>query len=504
MDSANGWSKCKLGEVIEVASGYAFKSADYLESGIPIIRISDIQNGKIDVGKSVRINQKIDFEPFTIKKGEVLIAMSGATTGKIGIYNSSEKAYQNQRVGKLRPRPKSGISNALIYYLLLFLKQKIVTISYGGAQPNISSKKIEGLPINLPPLPEQRMIVDKIEALFSQLDNAVANIMTAMRKLKVYRQAVLQQAFTGELTKKWREEHPDLPTGAELLETIKVEREERYQNQLRDWKQAVKAWEEAGKKGKKPTRPKKPVEVTPLSKEELEALPELPGGWLWTSLGSVCSKIFDGTHFSPQNFPSGKYKYITAKNIKDGRLVLDNITYVSEKDHNEIYSRCDVKKGDVLYIKDGATTGRACVNVLDEEFSLLSSVGVFRTNPSFIIPKFLEIYLNSEMTRQRMLKNTAGVAITRLTLVKLNKAEIVLVPYLEQQQIVGEVERRMSVCDRVEGELEAALNRSGALRRSILKRAFEGRLLNERELEEARRAPDWEPAEELLRRVGAE
>jgi type I restriction enzyme S subunit len=76
--------------------------------------------------------------------------------------------------------------------------------------------------------------------------------------------------------------------------------------------------------------------------------------------------------------PKNEQHRITAKNIKEGRLDLTNITYLGEEAHREIYSRCDVKPGDVLYIKDGATTGMAAVNRLEEEFSLLSSVGVFR------------------------------------------------------------------------------------------------------------------------------
>ena len=92
-------------------------------------------------------------------------------------------------------------------------------------------------------------------------------------------------------------------------------------------------------------------------------------------LGDACEKIMDGTHFSPQNSGEGQYRYITAKNIKEMRLALDDITYISKADHDQIYRRCPVKKGDVLYIKDGATTGIAAVNPLEEEFSLLSSKG---------------------------------------------------------------------------------------------------------------------------------
>ena len=103
--------------------------------------------------------------------------------------------------------------------------------------------------------------------------------------------------------------------------------------------------------------------------------------WQTARLGEICAKITDGTHHSPPNHPSGAFKYITAKNIKPWGLDLTDITYVDTSTHREIYARCDVEKGDILYIKDGATTGRAALNTLDEEFSLLSSVGVLRPGP---------------------------------------------------------------------------------------------------------------------------
>ncbi|MCG7980323.1 MAG: hypothetical protein G8D89_07935 [gamma proteobacterium symbiont of Clathrolucina costata] len=157
------------------------------------------------------------------------------------------------------------------------------------------------------------------------------------------------------------------------------------------------------------------------------SLKELPDRWDWAQLVDLCVKITDGTHHSPPNGPTGKYKYITAKNIKPWGLDLQNITYVDEATHREIYSRCDVKKNDVLFIKDGATTGQVIVNHLDEEFSLLSSVGVFRTNER-LDPDYLRYALLSPDVKKALLANMAGVAITRLTLKKLKAAYIPIAP----------------------------------------------------------------------------
>ena len=105
---------------------------------------------------------------------------------------------------------------------------------------------------------------------------------------------------------------------------------------------------------------------------------ELPEGWSWARLGTVCSKVTDGTHHSPNNYPIGEYKYVTAKNIKLNGIILEDITYVTAEVHKEIFSRCNPEFGDILYIKDGATSGIATINTLHEEFSMLSSVALLK------------------------------------------------------------------------------------------------------------------------------
>ena len=103
-----------------------------------------------------------------------------------------------------------------------------------------------------------------------------------------------------------------------------------------------------------------------------------PLSWRKRTLKEVCIKLNDGTHFSPESYETGQYKYITAKNIKLSGFDFSNITYVPEEVHRPIYERCNPEMGDVLYIKDGATTGIAMVNTLKEEFTLLSSVALLK------------------------------------------------------------------------------------------------------------------------------
>ena len=115
--------KANLGDVLKLKNGYAFKSKNYLEEGIPVIRISEIKNEYISLDKAVYVDESEFLENFIIKEGDILIAMSGATTGKYGIYDEKIKAYQNQRVGNLRPYSNKLINKKYVYYLIGMLKK---------------------------------------------------------------------------------------------------------------------------------------------------------------------------------------------------------------------------------------------------------------------------------------------------------------------------------------------------------------------------------------------
>ena len=195
-------------------------------------------------------------------------------------------------------------------------------------------------------------------------------------------------------------------------------------------------------------------------------------------LAELCDKITDGTHHSPSNSQTGEFKYITAKNIKPWGLDLSHLTYVDEVTHREIYARCDVRKGDILYIKDGATTGIAAINPLDEEFSLLSSVGVLRPGAA-LTSKYLLYALQEPATKAKMMDGLAGVAITRLTLKKLGAAEIPVAPLAEQTRIVAKLEELLSDLDAGVAELKAAQKKLVQYRQSLLKAAVEGALTAE-------------------------
>lgn len=216
--------------------------------------------------------------------------------------------------------------------------------------------------------------------------------------------------------------------------------------------------------------------------------------WEEKNLGDVCSKITDGTHNSPTNSLTGEYMYVTAKNIKDTGIDLSNITYVTKEIHKEIYSRCDVVYGDVLYIKDGATAGIATINTLKEEFSMLSSVALIRADLKLATNEFIKTYLNYR--KKEILKNISGSAITRLTLSKIKNIAISLPSLPEQHEIVRLIDDLLARERAAQQAAEQALASIDLMKKSILARAFRGELGTNKASEAS--------ALELLRQVLAE
>ena len=182
-------------------------------------------------------------------------------------------------------------------------------------------------------------------------------------------------------------------------------------------------------------------------------------GWEVKKLGDVCSQITDGTHNSPTNTEKGDFMYVTAKNIKRDGIILDNITYVDAATHQSIYLRCNPEYGDVLYIKDGATTGIATINNLKEEFSLLSSVALLKLGDE-IVNYYLKAVLNTQSLYNSIRSNMGGAAITRLTLVKIKAIRIPLPPLSLQRlfaQRIEQIEREKSEVQKSIQDLETLL-----------------------------------------------
>ncbi|MBR5803720.1 MAG: restriction endonuclease subunit S [Bacteroidaceae bacterium] len=165
----NGWAICKLSDLCKIENGFAFSSNNYKTEGTPLVRISNIVNNSIDLTECVYIQNKTD-DRFIVSKGDLLIAMSGAATGKMGIYSYEEASYLNQRVGNIKILYNSLLLSG---YRDVYMQSKvddILKLAYGGAQPNISAYVIGNFEFLLPPIDEQKRIIEAINIAFEYLD----------------------------------------------------------------------------------------------------------------------------------------------------------------------------------------------------------------------------------------------------------------------------------------------------------------------------------------------
>lgn len=204
----NNWCWTYFKDIFYIENGYAFKKIDYKKEGIPLVRISNIENGIVNINECIYVNKlEKNEEKYVIEKGDLLIALSGATTGKNGVYYLDEIAYLNQRIGNIKIKNKEKVLNEYRNYYIALKNEDILNLAYGGAQPNISPKVIEFISIPLPPIKEQQRIVNRIEFLFAKLDRAKELIENTLAQFKQNKMAILHKAFTGELTVKWRKEN---------------------------------------------------------------------------------------------------------------------------------------------------------------------------------------------------------------------------------------------------------------------------------------------------------
>jgi type I restriction enzyme S subunit len=362
--------------------------------------------------------------------------------------------------------------------------------------------------ILLPPLAEQRAILEKIEALFSDLDNGIANFKKAQEQLKIYRQAVLKKAFEGELTKEWREKQTHLPTAGELLKQIKEERQNHYNQQIEDWKKTVKEWEKNGKLYDKPRKPTMAKEFPPPNKSEIN---ELPKDWMWVNWNDILD--YNDGAFKRGPFGSSLTKSIF---VNSGYKVYEQYCpinddcsferyYITTEKFKELIS-FSVKQGDFLISCSGVTLGR--ITQVPEKFKegvINQALLRLRLNKDFIDDDFFKFYFRSPFFQKQIFDNSTGSAIPNIK--GVNELKAIPVPLLtkvEQKQIIHEIEFRLSVCDKMEQSITESIEKAEALRQSILKKAFEGKLLSEAEIAQCKQAADYEPASELLKKIKAE
>lgn len=362
-----------------------------------------------------------------------------------------------------------------------------------GDRPRVSFEQIGDFDLLVPPATEQDRITNKLEELFSELDQGVENLRTAQQQLKVYRQALLKHAFEGKLTAEWRAQNPDKLESAEaLLARIQQERETRYRQQLAEWEAAQKVWEANGKAGSKPAKPKKPKELPPLTAEELAELPELPGGWTWLKVRQLCEVVRGG---SPRpagdpKFYDGNIPFLKVADLtKDSLPYLTSYTYtIKEAGLNRTRQ---IAPNTLLLSNSGATLGVPKICLISATMN--DGVAAFLGLPQ---DQLLYHYYFWKSQTDRLRNIDQGAAQPNLNTDLIKETPIPMCSPAERAILTQKIEAALSGSDHIEQAITTSLQQAEALRQSILKKAFSGQLVPQH--------PDDEPASVLLERIRAE
>ena len=458
-------------------------------SFLPMASVKEI-SGNYDLSQSRKLSAvKKGYTNF--KNGDIIFAKITPCmeNGKIAVLDNllNGMGFGSTEFHVSRPYHDINAQFLFYYFVQSAFRKKAQRIMTGSAgQLRVSTEYFKKVNIPIPPLPEQRAIVSKIEQLFSDLDNGIENFKKAQEQLKRYRQSVLKKAFEGELTKKWREEQNDLHSAEELKMEIT--------NKRNCWfdKEILKGNSEAKRLRNK------------IEKHIVENPDELiPNTWIWTSFLQSCHLVVDCHNKTAPYQKAGIY-LVRTSNVRDGKLnIKDNIRYISEDIYKYWSRRCPPESGDILFTRE-APMGEAAIIPPDTKICMGQRMMLLRVFNELVSPKYLLYAIIDLNFQKRIRKNAIGTGVKHLRVGDVEKLLYPLCTIKEQHQIVQEIETRLSVCDKMESTIAESLQKAESLRQSILKKAFEGKLLNEKELEDARNAPDWEPAEKLLERIKAE
>ena len=482
---ADEWERIELKNIASVQNGFAFSSKLFSRNeGLPLIRIRDIFSSDTENLYTGEYNGD-----FIVTKGDILIGMDGDF--KVSKWRGN-KGLLNQRVCRVHFDSNHYDKEFLFICIQPYLNA-IHSETSAVTVKHLSSKTINDIPFPLPPLPEQRAIVAKIEELFSDLDKGLADLKKAQDLLKIYRQAVLKKAFEGKLTKEWREQQSNLPTAEELLEQINKERQKHYEQQLENWQHAVKD-------GKKPSRISKPKIVSEVEQEDIEKYDKIPETWQWSRFGNVTYKIGDIDHKMPKTVEGGM-PYLSTGNIKaNGTIDFNNAKTISRADFDRLALKIKPEKGDIIFPRYG-TIGRNILIDFDKEFLVSYSCAIVKNITSLMDAKFALYYSIAPVIKREIKRYTVQTTQANIGIASIALFVFPLCSKKEQHQFVQEIESRLSVSDKVEQSITESLEKAKALRQSILKKAFEGTLLSEEEIAACKAAKDYEPAKVLLEKI---
>ncbi|MBE9008895.1 restriction endonuclease subunit S [Pseudanabaenaceae cyanobacterium LEGE 13415] len=492
IDLPEGWEMIVLGELGEWSSGGtpSRKNPEYYDGNIPWVKTGDLDDGLIEEIEETITNKGLaNSSAKVFPSGSLIVAMYGATIGKLGIL--SQPAATNQACAVLKSKDITTDLIAYLFYYLLERREDLRMIGQGGAQPNISQTILKEYPCPLPPIAEQKRIVAKIEELRSRTQKAREALEVIPYLCDRFRQSVLAAAFRGDLTADWREENPNVEPAKDLFERIKHNRRKTWEDfESKRLKARGKVLND-DKWKKKYEEPKHNIAID---------LPELPSQWCWVKWEQV------GLCQNGRAFPSKEYQTEGVKLLRPGNLHVSGSVKWDEANTKFMSPDWAIEYPDYL-IKENELVinltaqsladeflGRICLTTEHEECLLNQRIA--RLTPILILPKFMLWLLKSKLFRSYVDELNTGSLIQHMFTSQIDEFYFPLPPLDEQNVIVQLIEARLSAVEKIRSSAEETVKFLPVLDRAILTKAFRGELVPQ--------DPNNEPASVLLERIREE
>ncbi len=314
----------------------------------------------------------------------------------------------------------------------------------------------------LPPLAEQKVIADKLDHLLAQVESTKARLDRIPNILKRFRQSVLAAAISGKLTEDWR---VGCSSSSEAM--IAAIKESRY----RLWRETELAKYE--EKGKQPPKNWESKYKVPMREGKIE---DLPKSWSYMMWNEISMWITYGFTKPMPHVETGPL-IITAKNVRHNEITLDGAHQTTREAFDGLRPKDKPTEGDILIVKDGATTGRSSLAPVGiGDYCISQSVAVVWLKYSPFNRKYLLWNVQSERTQNRIKEVMAGMAMPHLSITDFGKMLVAIPPEDEMNEIVLRVEKFFAHADKIEQQVQQAQERVNKLTQSILAKAFRGEL----------------------------
>lgn len=421
-DIPESWKWVKVGNVGSWSSGATPSRTNHAYYGgiIPWLKTGDLNDGFIKkipefITDWALEKTSVRFNPV----GSVLMAMYGATIGKLGILDIS--ATTNQACCACIPY--EGIHNKYLFYYLMSMRRSYIGMAEGGAQPNISKEKIVNSLIPLPPLAEQKRIVAKIEELLP----LIGRYAVAYEKLEQFnakfpedmKKSILQYAIQGKLVEQRAEEG----TGEELYQQIQAEKQHLI----------------AEKKIKK----EKPLPE--IAENEIPF--DIPESWKWVRLNNIAESIVDCPHSTPK-YLDMETEYCTIDtNCIDGKGDITKWRYVDADTYTARIARLTPQKDDIVYTREGSIC-RAAILPEGPKVCLGQRVMLIRS-ANGVFPQFIRRLLMSPMVIRKLTEQQKGIGAKHVNVSDVCNLILPLPPLAEQERIVAKLEEILPLCERL-------------------------------------------------------